>query len=75
MVIFFIYDNIFFQALKLTKMVYDYKPSASQHGINPIGMISGWRVQLGPGNYSVVVPTLNPQDENSVVNVMFQVRI
>ena len=32
------------------------------------------RVSLtAPGNYSVVLPTLNPEDENSVVNVIFQV--
>ena len=35
-----------------------------------------WRERVNlsaPGNYSIVVPTLNPEDENSVVNVIFQV--
>ena len=35
-----------------------------------------WKQRLAlsqPGNYSVVVPTLNPEDQNSVINVIFQV--
>ena len=33
------------------------------------------RINLSePGNYSVVIPTLNPNDLNSVVNVFFQVQ-
>jgi hypothetical protein len=35
-----------------------------------------WRERVNlsaPGNYSIVVPTLNPEDANSVVNVIFQV--
>ena len=35
-----------------------------------------WRQRVNlsaPGSYSIVVPTLNPEDENSVVNVIFQV--
>ena len=32
------------------------------------------RVKLSSGtNYSVVIPALNPEDVNSVVNVLFQV--
>ena len=41
---------------------------------NPFGHYWQHRVKLtDPGNYSVVIPTLNPEDRNSVVNVIFQV--
>ena len=35
-----------------------------------------WRERVNltePGNYSVALPTLNPEDENSVINVLYQV--
>ena len=40
----------------------------------PFGHYWQQRIRLSePGNYSVVMPTLNPEDQNSVVNVFFQV--
>ena len=34
------------------------------------------RVHLSEaGNYSIVIPVLNPEDHNSVVNVIFQVQL
>ena len=43
--------------------------------IDPKGtLVPKRRISLSPGNYSVIVPTLNPMDTNSVVNVVFQVR-
>jgi len=40
----------------------------------PVGHFLRRRVNLTPGaNYSIVVPALNPEDVNSVVNVLFQV--
>ena len=41
--------------------------------VSPKGQIYGKRLALLPGNYSVVMPTLNPNDNNSVLNVVFQV--
>ena len=41
---------------------------------HPIGHFSRRRVNLTPGaNYSVIISALNPEDVNSVVNVLFQV--
>ena len=37
-----------------------------------------WRRRVNltkPGSYSIVVPTLNPEDKNSVVNIIFQVKL
>lgn len=46
----------------------------SQIFSQPFGHYWQQRVHLSePGNYSVVIPTLNPEDHNSVVNVIFQV--
>ena len=39
----------------------------------PMGQFYGKRLALSAGNYSVIVPALNPNDNNSVVNVVFQV--
>ena len=40
------------------------------------GQYARTRIQLPPGiNYGVSLPTLNPDDQNSVVNVLFQVRL
>jgi len=40
----------------------------------PVGHFLRRRVNLTPGtNYSIVIPALNPEDVNSVVNVLFQV--
>ena len=51
-------------------------------GLNPlqIPQFLGhyWQQRIiltAPGSYSVVVPSLNPEDKNSVVNVVFQVRL
>ena len=41
---------------------------------HPVGHFWRRRVKLSSGtNYSVVIPALNPEDVNSVVNVLFQV--
>ena len=41
---------------------------------HPVGHFMRRRVSLSPGaNYSIVIPALNPEDKNSVVNVLFQV--
>jgi len=41
---------------------------------HPVGHFTRRRVNLSPGaNYSIVIPALNPEDVNSVVNVLFQV--
>ena len=41
---------------------------------HPVGHFLRRRVNLTPGaNYSIVIPALNPEDVNSVVNVLFQV--
>ena len=43
---------------------------------HPVGHFMRRRVELSPGaNYSVVIPALNPEDVNSVVNVLFQVSV
>ena len=44
--------------------------------IDPKGtLVPRRRILLSPGNFSVIVPALNPMDNNSVINVVFQVRI
>ena len=41
---------------------------------HPVGQFMRRRVKLSSGtNYSVVIPALNPEDVNSVINVLFQV--
>ena len=41
---------------------------------HPVGHFMRRRVELSPGaNYSIVIPALNPEDVNSVVNILFQV--
>ena len=41
-----------------------------------LGVYRRSRVELTePGNYSVTLQTLNPEDENSVVNIVFQVGV
>lgn len=47
---------------------------ASHSSEDPNGLFTRKRLSLSPGNYSVIVPTLNPNDSNSVVNIVFQVR-
>ena len=43
--------------------------------IDPKGtLVPKRRISLSPGNYSIIVPALNPMDTNSVVNAVFQVR-
>jgi len=43
---------------------------------HPVGHFTRRRVNLSPGaNYSIIIPALNPEDVNSVVNVLFQVCI
>ena len=65
--------SILLQAVNYTRTLATPLSSklASSH---PVGHFSRRRVNLSPGaNYSVVIPALNPEDVNSVVNVLFQV--
>ena len=50
-------------------------PSPSALLLPPSGGYQRQRVTLAdPGSYSVTLPTLNPSDKNSAVNVVFQVQ-
>ena len=65
--------SILLQAVNYTRTL--ASPLSSKLTANhPIGHFSRRRVNLTPGaNYSIVIPALNPEDVNSVVNVLFQV--
>ncbi|CAI8033878.1 Nardilysin-like [Geodia barretti] len=62
-------------AREYTMLVSDtLTPSPSASLLPPSGGYQRQRVTLAdPGSYSVTLPTLNPSDKNSAVNVVFQV--
>lgn len=47
---------------------------ASHEQEDVVGSYQRRRVQLAPGNYSATLQALNPQDMNSVISVVYQVR-
>jgi len=48
--------------------------SSKLNSSQPVGHFLRRRVNLSPGaNYSIIIPALNPEDVNSIVNVLFQV--
>jgi len=65
--------SILLQAVNYTRTL--ATPLSSKLAANhPVGHFSRRRVNLTPGaNYSIIIPALNPEDVNSVVNVLFQV--
>jgi len=65
--------SILLQAVNYTRTLAS-PLSSKQTSSQPVGHFSRRRINLSPGaNYSIVIPALNPEDMNSVVNVLFQV--
>ena len=64
------------QAIQYSAIVSQLIPaSSSSSSADPKGQFFYHRLTLSPGNYSVVMPALDPKDKNSVVTVVFQVTI
>jgi insulysin len=61
------------QTLSYAQMLHKLIQPLTVSSDDPTGSFDTLRLSLSPGNYSVIVPSLNPNDVNSVVNVVFQI--